>query len=158
MTLAEFLVILFLRVFCGKFVNRIIRRYNAPFAHSADACLVTYPTDIGTANIDCRIRLKLTHNLIIARPIVLLNLAVFALSARTVKPNTENIATGQQIEKFSVYIEQFGTWRKISKKTVIGYKKIITFKRPKKTKKIKIRIDSYRVKCTLNRVEAHKSE
>ena len=70
----------------------------------------------------------------------------------------ENIATGQQIEKFSVYIEQFGTWRKISKKTVIGYKKIITFKRPKKTKKIKIRIDSYRVKCTLNRVEAHKSE
>ncbi len=70
----------------------------------------------------------------------------------------ENIATGQQIEKFSVYIEQFGRWRKISQKTVIGYKKIICFKRPKKTKKIKIKIDSYRVKCTLLKVEAHKSK
>lgn len=70
----------------------------------------------------------------------------------------ENIATGQQIEKFSVYIESFLGWRKISKKTVVGYKKIICFKRPKKTKKIKIKIDSYRVKCTLLKVEAYNSK
>lgn len=70
----------------------------------------------------------------------------------------ENIATGQQIESFSVYAERRGRWRKISKNTVIGYKKIITFKRPKKADKIKIVINSYRVKATLLKAEAYLSE
>lgn len=71
----------------------------------------------------------------------------------------ENIASGQQIEKFEIFYENKpNKFKRLKKQTVIGYKKIVTFKKPIKTSKIKIKITSYRVKATLLRVELYKSE
>ncbi len=70
----------------------------------------------------------------------------------------ENIATGQQIESFTVYYEKSSGWKKLYKGTVIGYKKIIALKKPVKSKRIKITITSYREKATLLKAEIYKSE
>ena len=71
----------------------------------------------------------------------------------------ENIATGQQIEGFEIYYEKkHDKWKRIAKKTVIGYKKIVPFKKSVRTQKIKIKITSYRVKATLLKVELYKSK
>lgn len=70
----------------------------------------------------------------------------------------ENIATGQQIEKFNIYYEKNNKWKKLKKCTVIGYKKIVCLKKPVKAKRIKISITSYRKKATLLKAEIYKSE
>lgn len=67
----------------------------------------------------------------------------------------ENIATGQQIESFKVYYEKNNKWKKLYKGTIIGYKKICILKKPKKVRRIKIAITSYRVKATLLKAEAY---
>lgn len=71
----------------------------------------------------------------------------------------ENIATGQQIENFEIYYEnRFNRWQRITKNTVIGYKKIVPFKKAVKTSRIKIKITSYRVRATLLKAELYKSK
>ncbi len=71
----------------------------------------------------------------------------------------ENIATGQQIERFEIFYEKKpDRFKRISKQTVIGYKKIVPFKKAVKTSRIKIKITSYRVKATLLKVELYKSK
>ena len=60
----------------------------------------------------------------------------------------ENIATGQQIEKFTLYYDKDGKWKKLFKGTVIGYKRICIFKAVKSSK-IKIQINSCRGMATL---------
>lgn len=69
----------------------------------------------------------------------------------------ENIATGQQIEEFSIYIEKNNRWKKIYKGTIIGYKKIACLKKKYKSKRIKICFNEYRKKCTLLKVEVYNS-
>lgn len=70
----------------------------------------------------------------------------------------ENIATGQQIESFTVSYEKNNRWKKLKKCSVIGYKRIITLKKPVKARRIKIAITSYRVRATLLKAEIYKSE
>lgn len=70
----------------------------------------------------------------------------------------ENIATGQQIEAFDIYISRGNRWKKIGKYTAVGYKKICRFKRTYKARKIRIVIRSYRTKATLLRVLAYKRD
>lgn len=71
----------------------------------------------------------------------------------------ENIATGQQIESFEIsYEKRPGRWKTVARKTVIGYKKIVPFKKSVRTRKIKIKITSYRVKATVLKLELYKSE
>ncbi|MBE6836157.1 MAG: alpha-fucosidase [Ruminococcaceae bacterium] len=60
----------------------------------------------------------------------------------------ENIATGQQIEQFTLFYDKGGKWKRLFKSTVIGYKRICLFKAVKSSR-IKIRIDSCRNKATL---------
>ena len=66
----------------------------------------------------------------------------------------ENIATGQQIENFTVYGDYGKGWNKLCDSTVIGAKRICRFKK-QKLNRIKIVITSYRVKATLNSVELY---
>ncbi len=50
----------------------------------------------------------------------------------------ENIETGQQIEKFALYVEVDGKWKKMETGTVIGRKRICEFKYPIRTRRIKL--------------------
>ncbi len=69
----------------------------------------------------------------------------------------ENIATGQQIEAFDVYIQKRnGRWKRIGKYTVIGSKRICRWKKAYQTRKIRIVIKQHRVKATILRVCAYK--
>ena len=70
----------------------------------------------------------------------------------------ENIATGQQIEAFSIYIEHKNHWKRIGKYTVIGYKKICYFKKAHKARKIRIVFNQNRGKVTILRALAYKRE
>lgn len=70
----------------------------------------------------------------------------------------ENIATGQQIEAFSVYIEHKNHWKRIGKYTVIGYKKICYFKKAYKARKIRIVFNQNRGKVTILCALAYKRE
>ncbi len=70
----------------------------------------------------------------------------------------ENIATGQQIEAFDLYIDRKNHWKKIGKYTVIGYKKICRFRKAYHAKKIRIVIKQHRGKATMLRVFAYKRE
>jgi len=70
----------------------------------------------------------------------------------------ENIATGQQIEEFEIHYLKNGKFKRLDKYTIIGNKKIILFRKPVITDKIKIKITSYRVKATLLSVEVYKSK
>lgn len=69
----------------------------------------------------------------------------------------EHIRTGQQIEKFTVYAEKRGKWKKIAKATIIGYKRVCCFK-PVRTSRIKISITDYRMKATLEKIEAYRAK
>lgn len=71
----------------------------------------------------------------------------------------ENIAAGQQIEAFDLYIQKrSGHWKRIGKYTVIGYKRICRWKKTYTTRKIRIVIKQHRVKATILRVFAYKRE
>lgn len=70
----------------------------------------------------------------------------------------ENIATGQQIEAFDVYIDRKNRWKKLGKYTVIGYKRICRFKKTWQAKRIRIVIRACRGKATLLRVQAFRRE
>ena len=70
----------------------------------------------------------------------------------------ENIATGQQIEAFDIYIDRKNRWKKIGKYTVIGYKRICRFKKTYRAKRIRVVIRACRGKATLLRVQAFKRE
>ena len=73
---------------------------NAPFALSANARLIAAPAYIGAADIDGCVGLKLTDELIIAIPILLLLLTVGAFAAGSVKPDAEDISvSGQKLTK-----------------------------------------------------------
>ena len=68
----------------------------------------------------------------------------------------ENIATGQQIEAFDLYIQKHERWKRVGKYTVIGYKRICRFKKTMRARKIRLVIRSHRGKATLLRVCAYK--
>lgn len=51
-----------------------------------------YPANIGSADADNRIRLKLSDKSIVTVPIVFLDLTVRALAARAVKPHAKDVA------------------------------------------------------------------
>ena len=70
----------------------------------------------------------------------------------------ENIATGQQIEAFDLYIQKHERWKRVGKYTVIGYKRICRFKKTMRARKIRLVIRSHRGKATLLRVCAYKRE
>lgn len=70
----------------------------------------------------------------------------------------ENIASGQQIENFEIYSGKKGKFKKIYKGTVIGYKRIIPFKKKITADSIKIKITSYRLKATLLKAEVYSSK
>ena len=72
----------------------------------------------------------------------------------------ENIATGQQIEEFDLFIQKQGSnrWNRVGKYTVIGYKRICRLKKAYTTRKIRIRIRSHRGKVTLLHVAAYKRD
>ena len=69
----------------------------------------------------------------------------------------ENIATGQQIESFALFINKKGKWKRLCKGTVIGYKKIVRLKKKVSSDKLRIKITSYRVKAALEKVEIYAS-
>ncbi|MBQ5825726.1 MAG: discoidin domain-containing protein, partial [Clostridia bacterium] len=50
----------------------------------------------------------------------------------------ENIRTGQQIEKFVLYVEKDGKWKKIETGTVIGRKRIVELGVSVRTRRIKL--------------------
>lgn len=66
----------------------------------------------------------------------------------------EHIRTGQQIEKFSLFVQLGGKWKCLSKGTVIGYKRIIRFKEVR-ARYFKLRIDKARCFATINKFEAY---
>ncbi len=72
----------------------------------------------------------------------------------------ENIATGQQIEEFDMFVQKKGSnrWKRIGKYTIIGYKRICRLKKAYITRKIRIRVRSHRGKATLLRVCAYKRD
>lgn len=72
----------------------------------------------------------------------------------------ENIATGQQIEEFDLFIQKKGSnrWKRIGKYTVIGYKRICRLKKAYTTRKIRIRVRSHRGKATVRYVAAYKRD
>lgn len=70
----------------------------------------------------------------------------------------ENIATGQQIEAFDLYIQKHERWKRVGKYTVIGYKRICRFQKTMRARKIRLVIRSHRGKATLLRVCAYKRE
>lgn len=72
----------------------------------------------------------------------------------------ENIATGQQIEEFDLFIQKKGNnrWKRIGKYTVIGYKRICRLKKAYTTRKLRIRIRSHRGKATLLHAAAYKRD
>jgi len=51
---------------------------------------------------------------------------------------SENIRTGQQIEKFALYVEKEGKWKKVETGTVIGRKRIIEMGYSIRTRRIKL--------------------
>ncbi len=67
----------------------------------------------------------------------------------------ENIATGQQIEKFSVYTLEGKKFKKAETHSVIGYKKLILPKKPMLTSAVKIVIEETRGFATLKTLEIY---
>lgn len=67
----------------------------------------------------------------------------------------ENVATGQQIEEFTVYVEQDGKWKKAAEDTVIGHKRICEFKYHMRTRRIKLVIEKFRGFATVQCFEAY---
>lgn len=86
------------------------------------------------------------------QPEIIINLNQSVIADKIVL--RENIATGQQIESFSVYASLENSWNKIAYSTVIGAKRICRF--PKQDIcRLKIVIDSYRVKATIKTIELY---
>ena len=66
----------------------------------------------------------------------------------------ENIRTGQQIEKFKLYAQLGGKWKKVGGGTVIGYKKICRFDEIR-VRYFKLVIEKARCFATLSKFEAY---
>lgn len=66
----------------------------------------------------------------------------------------EHIRTGQQIEKFSLYAQIGGKWKRIAKETVIGYKRICRFKEIR-VRYFKLVIEKARCFATISKFEAY---
>ena len=67
----------------------------------------------------------------------------------------EQILVGQRVEKFSIYAEKKGKWKKIFAGTVIGYKKICKFRKTKASK-VKIVFEQSRICPTLSKLEVYR--
>lgn len=67
----------------------------------------------------------------------------------------EQILVGQRVEKFSIYAEKKGKWKKIFAGTVIGYKKICKFRKVKASQ-VKIVFEQSRVCPTLSKLEVYR--
>lgn len=67
----------------------------------------------------------------------------------------EQILVGQRVEKFSIYAEKKGNWKKVFDGTVIGYKKICKFRKVKASK-IKVVFEQSRVCPTLSKLEVYR--
>ncbi len=66
----------------------------------------------------------------------------------------EHIRTGQQVEKFTLYAQLNGKWKKISAGTTIGYKKICRFKEIR-VRYFKLVINKSRCFATISKFEAY---
>lgn len=66
----------------------------------------------------------------------------------------ENIRTGQQIEKFTLYAEVKGKWKKLASETTIGYKRICRFKEIR-VRYFKLVIEKARCFATISKFEAY---
>lgn len=67
----------------------------------------------------------------------------------------ENIATGQQIEKFSIYTLEGKKFKKAETHTSVGYKKLILPQKPMVTSSVKIVIEETRDFATLKKLEIY---
>ncbi len=67
----------------------------------------------------------------------------------------ENIATGQQVEKFSIYTLEGKKFKKAETHSIIGYKKYILPKKPMVTSAMKIVIEETREFATLKKLEIY---
>jgi len=66
----------------------------------------------------------------------------------------EHIRTGQHVEKFSLYAELDGKWKKLASETVIGYKRICRFPEIR-VQRFRLVIEETRCFATINRFEAY---
>ena len=66
----------------------------------------------------------------------------------------EHIRTGQQIEKFSLYAQVNGKWKRLAKETVIGYKRICRFEEIR-VRYFKLVIEKARCFATISKFEAY---
>ena len=66
----------------------------------------------------------------------------------------ENIRTGQQIEKFKLYAQVNGKWKKLAAETTIGYKRICRF-REIRVRYFKLVIEKARCFATIAKFEAY---
>lgn len=66
----------------------------------------------------------------------------------------EHIRTGQQIEKFSLYAQVNGKWKRLAKETVIGYKRICRFEEMR-VRYFKLVIEKARCFATISKFEAY---
>lgn len=66
----------------------------------------------------------------------------------------EHIRTGQQIEKFSLYAQQNGKWKKLATETIIGYKRICRF-REVRARYFRLVIEKTRSFATISQFEAY---
>ena len=66
----------------------------------------------------------------------------------------EHIRTGQQIEKFSLYAQVNGKWKRLAKETVIGYKRICLFDEIR-VRYFKLKIEKARCFATISKFEAY---
>lgn len=66
----------------------------------------------------------------------------------------EHIRTGQQIEKFTLYAQLEGKWKKLAAETIIGYKRICRFKEIR-VRYFKLVINEARCFATISKFEAY---
>ena len=66
----------------------------------------------------------------------------------------ENIRTGQQIEKFTLFAQVKGKWKKLASETTIGYKRICRFKEIR-VRYFKLVIEKARCFATISKFEAY---
>lgn len=66
----------------------------------------------------------------------------------------EHIRTGQQIEKFSLYAQVNGKWKRLAKENVIGYKRICRFEEMR-VRYFKLVIEKARCFATISKFEAY---
>ena len=66
----------------------------------------------------------------------------------------ENIRTGQQVEKFTLYAQVKGKWKKLASETVIGHKRICRFDEIR-VRYFKVVIEKARCFATISKFEAY---